>query len=305
MRDLIKNLVREEMEATRPVYTYATVASIDRNARRCTVIFPDSAEAVPVQMGSIQPQDVGQTVRIDGIAGDRYIADVMGPALIGNQTIEGTVTSVNTSGSLVSVSRDDGGGTVSNVRNGIGDMLKVNERVVIQRYRAGSSLQSLDWWVTQRSTITSAPWVGGFGAAPGVTVPRNFNSHYQNLYGGTYPSGYVIPASGAGTMTVQVNGRLTGLGQQEILFYPYNQLLVAGGATNYAWRNEDLASVAGAAGYARFQIVGHFAAFLSKGAIWQPQVRIEVGGGPPDAIINSITATFDWVSDDSRQFTPA
>lgn len=78
MRDIIQTIVREEMEATRPVYTYATVASIDRTARRCTVVFPDSADPVPVQMGAMQPQSVGQVVRIDGIAGDRYISEVLG-----------------------------------------------------------------------------------------------------------------------------------------------------------------------------------------------------------------------------------
>lgn len=78
MRDIIKTLVREEMEATRPVYAYATVASIDRTARRATVVFPDSADPVPVQMGAMQPQSVGQTVRVDGIAGDRYISEVLG-----------------------------------------------------------------------------------------------------------------------------------------------------------------------------------------------------------------------------------
>jgi hypothetical protein len=74
----LARLVREEVDKQRPRHQVAEVVSIDRVLRRCVVEFPGDTTTATVSMGSIQPASVGQLVRIEGVAGDRYIADVMG-----------------------------------------------------------------------------------------------------------------------------------------------------------------------------------------------------------------------------------
>jgi hypothetical protein len=80
MRDLVSELVRKEVDKVRPKYRYAEVDSFDRNLFTCNVIYPGETLPVPVKMGSIQPMDVGQLVRVEGTPNDRYIADVIGPS---------------------------------------------------------------------------------------------------------------------------------------------------------------------------------------------------------------------------------
>lgn len=77
-RDLLQGLVRAEVEKNRPRYQMATVTAIDRINRKCTVQFPGETGTAVVNMGSIQPSAINQIVRVEGLAGDRYIADVMG-----------------------------------------------------------------------------------------------------------------------------------------------------------------------------------------------------------------------------------
>lgn len=86
MRDVMERLVRSTMEAQRPRYHYATVTSIDRSARKCAVLFPGEPASVVVNMGSVQPKEAGQIVRVDGLAGDRFIADVMGEVVVVDNT---------------------------------------------------------------------------------------------------------------------------------------------------------------------------------------------------------------------------
>lgn len=83
-KQIIEDIVGRSIEAQRPSYRYAIVQSIDRVNRSCQVVMngdPDTA-AVPCAMGSIQPSKVGQVVRIDGLPGDRFIQDVMGPVYL-------------------------------------------------------------------------------------------------------------------------------------------------------------------------------------------------------------------------------
>lgn len=79
MRDMIRKLVKSEVELSRPVAQYATVKSIDRINRKCIVWFTGDSTNISVSMGAMQPQNAGQVVRIAGIPGDRYIDDIMGP----------------------------------------------------------------------------------------------------------------------------------------------------------------------------------------------------------------------------------
>jgi hypothetical protein len=81
-RDMLKNLVAAEVERQRPRYQMATVVSIDRGNRKCEVQFPGESSTANVSMGSVQPSDLGQVVRVEGLAGDRYVSDVMGVPFI-------------------------------------------------------------------------------------------------------------------------------------------------------------------------------------------------------------------------------
>lgn len=79
-KETLARLVKEEVERQRPRYQMATVVSFDRVLRKCTVTFPGDTTNAVVNMGSIQPASVGQVVRVAGLAGDRYIDDVLGVA---------------------------------------------------------------------------------------------------------------------------------------------------------------------------------------------------------------------------------
>lgn len=81
MRDAIKRMVRVAIDEMRPSYRYGVVDSIDRPTRKCGVIINGDTAPVIINMGSIQPREVGQTVRVDGKLGDRYVTDVLGPAV--------------------------------------------------------------------------------------------------------------------------------------------------------------------------------------------------------------------------------
>lgn len=81
LRDTIRRISRREISDLRPEPRYATVISINRTTRRCEVKYdPSDTETVPVRMGVIQPSTTGQTVKVEGLANDRFITDVMGVA---------------------------------------------------------------------------------------------------------------------------------------------------------------------------------------------------------------------------------
>jgi hypothetical protein len=81
-RDIIQSMVSAQIEKNRPRYKYAVVKSIDRVNYKSTVRFPGETVDVTVNMGAVQPNAINQVVRVDGIASDRYIADVMGLAYV-------------------------------------------------------------------------------------------------------------------------------------------------------------------------------------------------------------------------------
>lgn len=85
MRDIVNNLVQEQIDTLRPRYRYATVKVIDRVNLKCDVIFNGELGQVRVNMGSIQPSAVNQVVRIEGIGTDKFITDVLGPAWNGHR----------------------------------------------------------------------------------------------------------------------------------------------------------------------------------------------------------------------------
>lgn len=79
LRDVIRSLVREELERERPRYKYAQVVSINATAGTCVVTYAgEPGNNVTVKMGKIiRPTTAGQIVRVDGLSGDRFIADVL------------------------------------------------------------------------------------------------------------------------------------------------------------------------------------------------------------------------------------
>jgi hypothetical protein len=87
-KETLARLVKEEIERQRPRYQMATVISFDRVLRKCTVNFPGDTSNAVVNMGSIQPNAIGQVVRVAGVAGDRYIDDVLGAAYDPSEVID-------------------------------------------------------------------------------------------------------------------------------------------------------------------------------------------------------------------------
>lgn len=80
MRDAINQFVLTSIDKLRPKPRYATVDSIDRINGRCGVIYTGEENPMYVSAPGLWPMYLGQTVRIEGIGTDKYIAGVVGPA---------------------------------------------------------------------------------------------------------------------------------------------------------------------------------------------------------------------------------
>ncbi len=78
MRDTIRRMTKEALDSERPRYRYAKVVSFERVARKCTIIYNGEENPVIVNMGSVQPKQANQIVRVEGIGTDKFITDVMG-----------------------------------------------------------------------------------------------------------------------------------------------------------------------------------------------------------------------------------
>lgn len=90
MRDVMSTLIRKEIQRERPRYEYATVKSVDRASRRAYVQFQGEEGEEQIALGHLIPGHEGQVVRVEGLTGDRYVADVMGaPALRAYSTYRG------------------------------------------------------------------------------------------------------------------------------------------------------------------------------------------------------------------------
>jgi microcystin-dependent protein len=77
-RDVMERLTVSVIDRERPRYRYATVVSIDKPNLRCEVQFQGEPSTVFVTMGSIQPNGIGDVVRVNGIGTDRFIEEVVG-----------------------------------------------------------------------------------------------------------------------------------------------------------------------------------------------------------------------------------
>ena len=74
---VVRNMIKEELQAQSLGYKYAEVISIDPQNRKAVVKYSDIAgDVATVNTGVITPLSAGQVVRVDGKAGDRYITDV-------------------------------------------------------------------------------------------------------------------------------------------------------------------------------------------------------------------------------------
>lgn len=92
LRDLVVNFARSEVQRFHPPATYGEVIELDRRALVAQVLFPGAPSSVPVRMGAVQPQQVGQKVRVCPKNGDLFLEDVIGPAYFVG--IAGTANSV-------------------------------------------------------------------------------------------------------------------------------------------------------------------------------------------------------------------
>lgn len=90
-RDAIVDIAQSVVDRARPTPRYATVISVDRINRKCMVRFPGESADVSIPMGSTQPAQIGQTVRVSGNLGDRYVDDVMGQAVVAGGTPIGAI----------------------------------------------------------------------------------------------------------------------------------------------------------------------------------------------------------------------
>lgn len=76
--DYVTMRVESLLEKSRPKPRYATVVTINTETKTCNVRFLGESDIVGVPYTSIVPNEVGQTVRIEGVPGDRYITGIRG-----------------------------------------------------------------------------------------------------------------------------------------------------------------------------------------------------------------------------------
>lgn len=76
--DYIKLAVKRELDKLRPKPAYATVDQILTDQKACMVRYVGETDAVRVPYNSVAPNEVGQTVRIEGVGSDRYITGIRG-----------------------------------------------------------------------------------------------------------------------------------------------------------------------------------------------------------------------------------
>lgn len=79
LRDIIKSISGREARKHHPTPRYAQVVGFNRRGLTCSVLFPDSVKPLSIKMGAVQPQVVGQVVRVSPVNGDLFLEDVIGP----------------------------------------------------------------------------------------------------------------------------------------------------------------------------------------------------------------------------------
>jgi hypothetical protein len=94
-REAVTQIAESVVERMRPTYRYAAVMGINHGTRRVTVRFPGESTDVTIAAGSIMPSAVGQTVRIAGVGGERYVADVVGLSVADRRLIGADTRTVN------------------------------------------------------------------------------------------------------------------------------------------------------------------------------------------------------------------
>lgn len=88
LRELVKGMVSEELKSQRPAPRYATVQSIDHEARSCMVVYVGEDVPVRVPYNGTGPANIGQEVRIEGMQSDRVITDVRGTTSTEGRVVE-------------------------------------------------------------------------------------------------------------------------------------------------------------------------------------------------------------------------
>lgn len=78
LRDVVTKMIENTVNKLRPPDRYGVVSTIDAANLKCGVVLNGETNAILVNMGSIKPTFVGQSVRISGGQSDRYISDVFG-----------------------------------------------------------------------------------------------------------------------------------------------------------------------------------------------------------------------------------
>lgn len=92
LNSVIRKMVQSEIDKSRPAPRYAVVNSINLEQKYCMVTYNGEDVSVRVPFNSVIPNEVGQEVRIEGTAADRYIAAIRGTSKIESQLIETTET---------------------------------------------------------------------------------------------------------------------------------------------------------------------------------------------------------------------
>lgn len=80
LRDIIRRLVAIEIRKSGLLPRYGVVQDIDRLGSKALVLMNAESEGVWVVMNAIEPQVVGQVVRVLGPSGDMYIDTVVSEA---------------------------------------------------------------------------------------------------------------------------------------------------------------------------------------------------------------------------------
>lgn len=76
MRDTMIKMAEDVVNRMRPADRYGVIQSVDVTNRKCSVLLTGDPVPITVNMGALFPISTGQTVRVAGAGGDKYLADI-------------------------------------------------------------------------------------------------------------------------------------------------------------------------------------------------------------------------------------
>lgn len=209
-RDVIRELINEQIDKQRPNYSYAVVQNISPTEQKATVQFPGS-DPIDVRMGVVQPVEIGQIVKVGGRSNDKSIQEVYGPSNIplgeiGYTEITNDQTIVPPLDVVIGLSK-----TIDNIR--LGRLLKITVDVTVNSSVVGDTFEVRIKEIKAHSGGTgsdrTAQSVSKVSGTDPIHVPLSYRVNTEDYDLWTWQI-RIVRISGTGNMQVFASGTSPG-----------------------------------------------------------------------------------------------